>query len=182
MMAAKKKVSFNDLFKDMVATNGLATTKDIQAVLKRIDRLEKKMLALKNTGVSGQKSGKRVLTTQPVFNAIKQKKNGYQIINQACPLFVPLAEEGFAGKPVTKTIAKNYLYPLKLKQIDTLILGCTHYPLLKDVIQEKIGRQVKLIDPAEQTAEQLKRFLADNPDLENTLPKNNQLVGRYSRQ
>ena len=65
---------------------------------------------------------------------------------QACPLLVPLVEEGWLTKPETTTIVKKYLLPLKSKQIDTLILGCTHYPLLQDLIQAKIGRRVAVID------------------------------------
>lgn len=65
---------------------------------------------------------------------------------QACPLLVPLVEEGWLTRPETAMIVKKYLRPLKVKQIDTLILGCTHYPLLQDLIQAKIGRRVTVID------------------------------------
>jgi len=60
------------------------------------------------------------------------------------------------SKPETRMIVKKYLYPLKGKQIDTLILGCTHYPLLKDIIQHKIGKQVKIIDSSISIASQIK--------------------------
>ncbi len=65
---------------------------------------------------------------------------------QACPLLVPLVEEGWLQKPETAMIVKKYLRPLKVRQIDTLILGCTHYPLLQKLIQAKAGRRVRVID------------------------------------
>ena len=68
------------------------------------------------------------------------------VFSKACPLFVPLVEEKFHKRPETKKIARFYLRDLKNKGIDTLILGCTHYPLIKDTIQHSIGRKVNLID------------------------------------
>lgn len=69
-----------------------------------------------------------------------------KVFEKACPLFVPLAEEGMVNHPATKLIVKEYLDELKKQNIDTLILGCTHYPLLSKVIQEVMGDKVKLID------------------------------------
>lgn len=69
--------------------------------------------------------------------------------SRACPLFVPLVEEGLIKNKETKEIAKNYLVPLKREKIDTLILACTHYPLLKDTISEIIGEKVTIINPAQ---------------------------------
>ncbi len=69
-----------------------------------------------------------------------------EILEKACPLFVPLAEEGMIDHPATKLIADEYLSELKKHKIDTLILGCTHYPILSKVIQEVMGDEVKLID------------------------------------
>jgi len=78
--------------------------------------------------------------------------NEVKMYFQACPLFVPLVEENWIKRQETKTIAKKYLQDLKLKNIDTLILGCTHYSFLKDVIARAIGKKVRLIDCAEQVA------------------------------
>lgn len=118
--------------------------------------------------------GTRATTSSNIYqDKIKQHKNGYTIISKACPLFVPLAEEGWTDKPVTKMVAKKYLYSLKLKNVDTLILGCTHYPLLKKIIQEKMGRQVKLVDPAEEVAREVKKYLAENSEIEKKLAKSN---------
>ncbi len=81
------------------------------------------------------------------------------ISSQACPLLVPLVEENLFNRAETKMILRSYLHPLKLKGVDTLILGCTHYPLLKKHIQIKVGGQVKLIDPAEEVIKSLGEYL-----------------------
>jgi len=78
-----------------------------------------------------------------------------------CPLLVPLVEEGWIHKPETKMIVKKYLHPLKVRQIDTLILACTHYPILKPIIQKKIGRRVKVIDSAQAVAQQLLSYFKE---------------------
>lgn len=103
---------------------------------------------------------------------IKERKDHFEIFSKACPLFVSLVEENWTKKPETKTIAKKYLQSLKVKGIDTLILGCTHYPLLKEIIQAKIGKRRKLVDPAQETVFTVKQFLNENPKIENRLPKN----------
>ncbi len=82
-----------------------------------------------------------------------------QIFAQACPLFVPLVEEGWHDDPVTNIIVYRYLNSLKEKQIDTLILGCTHYPILEKSIQNVIGNSVKLIDSGRALAHKLKNIL-----------------------
>lgn len=90
---------------------------------------------------------------------------GFKVFSQACPLLVPLVEEGWVNKRETKMILRRYLHPFKDKQIDTLVLGCTHYPLLKDLIQPRIGRRVSLVDSSIETARFLQGFLAERPDL-----------------
>jgi len=95
-----------------------------------------------------------------------------RVYSAACPLLVPLVEEGWLKKPVTSMIVKKYLHPLKVRQIDTLILGCTHYPLLKNIIQNKIGKRVNIIDSSVGVAEKVKNFLKTNKDVENKLSKN----------
>ncbi|MGD8844787.1 MAG: glutamate racemase [Desulfobacteraceae bacterium] len=80
-----------------------------------------------------------------------------KVVMTPCPLLVPLVEEGWLKKPETVMIVRKYLAPLKTRQIDTLILGCTHYPVLRDVIQRKIGAQVALVDSAEAIADQVHR-------------------------
>jgi len=74
------------------------------------------------------------------------------VVAKACPLFVPLAEEGWTNGPVARAVAEAYLAELAQHTIDTLVLGCTHYPLLTDVIAETVGERVTLVDSAEATA------------------------------
>ncbi len=85
-----------------------------------------------------------------------------KIYSKSCPLFVSLVEEGWVDKEVTKEIAREYLEELKNKEIDTLILACTHYPMLKKIIKEELGPKIKIINPAESLAKELKLFLKDN--------------------
>jgi glutamate racemase len=79
----------------------------------------------------------------------------------ACPLFVPLVEEGWVDHPATRLIAESYLAPLRALDVDTLVLGCTHYPLLAQVIAETIGRGVTLVDSAAETARALRESLGE---------------------
>ncbi len=96
---------------------------------------------------------------------ILAKRPHYRVHSQACPLLVPLVEEGWLNRRETKTITKKYLQPLRCKQVDTLILGCTHYPMLKHVIRPRIGKRVKIIDSSTETALFLKNFLDKNPEI-----------------
>ncbi|MEZ5358884.1 MAG: glutamate racemase [Candidatus Zixiibacteriota bacterium] len=91
--------------------------------------------------------------------AIHRINKKIKVFSLACPLFVPLAEEGFHDKPATFLIAEDYLQTLKDNGIDTLVLGCTHYPLLKDAIQRVVGDDVKIIDSATSTAIEVKDIL-----------------------
>lgn len=84
-----------------------------------------------------------------------------EITSGACPLFVPMAEEGMNNHEATKLIAQDYLQPFQDAGVDTLILGCTHYPLLLDAIQSTMGDSVALVDSAKPTAEMLKERLAE---------------------
>jgi glutamate racemase len=98
-----------------------------------------------------------------------------RVYSAACPLLVPLVEEGWLKRPETAMIVKKYLYPLKIRQIDTLILGCTHYPLLKQVIQRKIGKRVRIVDSSVSVAGEVQRFLEERPDMDARLSKTGQI-------
>ena len=93
-----------------------------------------------------------------------------EIFSQACPLFVPLAEEGETNSAIAHQVAAKYLAGLRAHQIDTLVLGCTHYPLLKNVIAETIGSEVQLIDSGAATAAEIETMLRErnllNPQAE----------------
>jgi glutamate racemase len=105
---------------------------------------------------------------------IKQKAPQFRIYSQSCPLLVPLVEEGWLDSRETKMILRKYLAPLKQKNIDTLVLGCTHYPLLKDLIQHRMGRnKIRLIDSSIEVALTLKTHLEETPALRNLLSRGN---------
>ena len=90
-----------------------------------------------------------------------------RILSRACPLFVPLVEEGWTDHEVTHRVAQIYLDEWRNDQLDTLILGCTHYPLLKDVIQSVLGDSVSLVDSAQETAKAVQRLLHERNLLTN---------------
>jgi glutamate racemase len=92
--------------------------------------------------------------------AIRALNSDVFITARACPLFVPLVEEGWTDHDATRLIAREYLAPLVAADIDTLVLGCTHYPLLKPLLREVLGPDVRLIDSAEETAAETARTLA----------------------
>lgn len=94
-------------------------------------------------------------------SSLKRFNPEARVVSRACPLFVPLVEEGWTEGDITRAVAARYLGGLKSEGIDTLILGCTHYPLLKPVIAEQMGEGVRLVDSAEATADQLAEMLAD---------------------
>lgn len=100
---------------------------------------------------------------------LKELSPDYRIYSRACPLLVPLVEEGWLSKRETKMIVRRYLHPLKGHRIDTLVLGCTHYPLLKDLIHPRIGKTTNLIDSSIEVAGAVKNFLINNPTIEKSL-------------
>jgi glutamate racemase len=109
--------------------------------------------------------GTRATINNKAYSAeIKRIDPALEVYEKACPLFVPLAEEGWINTDATRLIAEDYLAELREKGIDTLVLGCTHYPILSAVIQEVIGSNVQLIDSGVASAEVVKQVL-DRMDL-----------------
>ncbi|MCI5132815.1 MAG: glutamate racemase, partial [Candidatus Electrothrix sp. EH2] len=96
---------------------------------------------------------------------IKEMRPDCRVYGQACPLLVPLIEEGWLNRRETKMILRRYLHPLRRHQVDTLILGCTHYPLLTRLIRTRIGKKVQLIDSSIETAGHVKSFLDNSPEI-----------------
>jgi len=120
--------------------------------------------------------GTRATVTSGIYEKkIIENQPQARVYSIACPLLVPLVEEGWLNKAETAMIVKKYLKPLKSRQIDTLILGCTHYPLLKKVIQRKIGRRVQLIDSSISVSKSIKAFLGANSEIDRRLGRNDQL-------
>lgn len=121
--------------------------------------------------VESSRSGRiGVIATEGTINsasyqdAITKAKPGIEVWTQACPLFVPLAEEGLQDHPAARLLAKDYLAPLLQHGIDTLVLGCTHYPLLAPLLREVVGTTVKLIDSADAVAQAIIPPAAKRPD------------------
>lgn len=92
-------------------------------------------------------------------DAIHRASASAEVMQAACPLFVPLAEEGWTREPETFSIARRYLEPVVAWKPEALVLGCTHYPILRDVIQQTVGESVTLIDSGEATAAEVGEIL-----------------------
>lgn len=130
--------------------------------------VEKAVVATKNKRIGV--IGTRATINSKIYEKLIQEKNpAIKVFSQTAPLLVPLVEEGWLKKSETKRIIKFYLHPLRLAQIDTLIMACTHYPLLREQIQLKIGRKTKLVDPGEEVVLKVKEFLEKNPEIEKKL-------------
>lgn len=106
--------------------------------------------------------------------AMKRLDPEIEVIGTPCPLFVPLVEEGWVDNEIALMVAKRYLNPLKKEAIDTLLLGCTHYPLLKGILKDVMGDGVTLIDSAQETAAEVEKILS-----EKGLLKKNSEEGRH---
>jgi len=114
--------------------------------------------------------GTRATVNSNVYErAILARRPGATVLSRACPLLVPLVEEGWLNRRETKMILRRYLHPLRSRQIDTLVLGCTHYPLLAPLIQPRIGRRVTLIDSSLAVAGAVRAYLDAHPELADRL-------------
>jgi glutamate racemase len=115
--------------------------------------------AATRSGIIGIMATVGTVNSQAFQKALLALNKNYKVLAQACPLFVPLIEGGFIEAEETKRVVKEYLKPLLKEKIDTLILGCTHYPHLSKIIKEKAGPEVVLIDPAEEAVAEAKNLL-----------------------
>lgn len=93
--------------------------------------------------------------------ALRALRPDVEIVSRACPLFVPLAEEGMTDHAVTRIVAREYLEPFLADGVDALILGCTHYPVFKPLLADVLGPSVTLIDSAEETAREVEQTLRE---------------------
>jgi len=96
---------------------------------------------------------------------ILKSDSSVKIFAQACPLLVPMVEEGIVDDVIAQEILKKYIDPLKEKGIDVLVLACTHYPLLKSLIEKQVGKDIKIINPAESVAKEMKRYFKNYPEI-----------------
>lgn len=99
------------------------------------------------------------ITSGAYQRSLKARGQGVFVKAVACPLFVPLIEEGWAGHPVTYSIARRYLSPLIRSRVDTVVMGCTHYPLIRNVLRRILGPEVELVDSAVAVAREAARTL-----------------------
>ena len=116
-----------------------------------------------NIGVIGTNGTINSGMYQRYLNIINPEVN---VFAKACPLFVPLVEEGWINDSITKDVASRYLEEFANFNIDTLVLGCTHYPLLREIIALELGKEVELVNPAYETAKTLKKVL-ENKKIKN---------------
>lgn len=129
--------------------------------------------AVKHTKVGrvGVVGTKATISSHSYDAEIHKLNPNIKVYSQACPLLVPFIEEGWQERPEAKSILKKYLKPLKSCNIDTLILGCTHYPLMHKEFEKYMGKKVKVFDTGEVVAEKLKDYLARHPEIESKLSK-----------
>ena len=101
------------------------------------------------------------IKSETYTKVIRSLKADAEVVGKPCPLFVPLVEEGFAKHRITEEVIDIYLADMKKTDIDTMILGCTHYPLLRSRIMEYFGEKVHIVNPAYETAMDLKAILKE---------------------
>ena len=123
-----------------------------------------------NIGVIGTQTTINSMAYSKEINKINEK---IQIFTQSCPLFVPLIEEGLINDDITELIIKKYLYSIKKSNIDTLILGCTHYPIIASSIENYFEKKINIIDSGLVTAQHIKRHLIENNLFADNTKKNN---------
>lgn len=170
---AKQDISFLQSFhvKAVVAACGTVSTTALDAIADEYPvpvfgvteaavRKAAKVTQNNKIGLIGTKAS---INSGTYNKLIKEWAPEAEVIGSACPLFVPLVENGriHRGDVVIETLAREYLQPVKNAGVDTLILGCTHYPLLSDIIAEIMGPDVRLISPGEETAKFVARKLRE---------------------
>lgn len=116
-------------------------------------------IAATRSGVMGLIATVGTVSSGAYEREILGLKKEARVISQPCPLFVPLIEGGFVEAEETKRVVKEYLKPLLKEKIDTLILGCTHYPHLTNILRERTGPEVVFVDPAEEAVSDAKKLL-----------------------
>lgn len=133
----------------------------------------RRAVSMTRTGKVGVIGTTATIQSSAYAKAIKRMNREIEVVTRACPLFVPLAEEGWVDNEVARLTARIYLQGLKAEGVDTLVLGCTHYPLLKGIIAETMGDEVQLVDSAEETARTVAETLNDRGLLRPSSEKGN---------
>jgi len=128
-------------------------------VIGMIEPGAKTALQVSKNGIIGVIGTRATINNKAYSNELKKLNPKIKVYEKACPLFVPLAEEGWIDHKATQLVAKEYLSGLREMKIDSLVLGCTHYPILIDTIQKVIGKNVKLIDSGTPAARLVEDYL-----------------------
>jgi glutamate racemase len=123
----------------------------------------------RTSGVVGVIATEGTVRSKAYTNAIRALDPDIEVIESAAPLFVPLAEEGWANTHVAREVTEIYLEPLIDAGIDTLVLGCTHYPILRGTIEQVVGESVHIVDSAETTAQVVREALGPSAGIERPL-------------
>jgi len=117
--------------------------------------------------------GTRATVNSKAYESEIMKINpNIKVYSKACPLLVPIIEEGWQSKPEATSILKKYLRDIKSRNIDTLILGCTHYPIMTKTFKKLMGKKVNILDTGDIVAESLMEYLERHPEIEKKLGKN----------
>ncbi len=140
--------------------------KNVLGVVRPVAEAAIQISQTKRIGVVGTRT---TINSNVYEKELKKLNSKVKVFQQACPLLVPLIEEGWHKKPEAKRILKKYLWHLKNKNIDTLILGCTHYPILIKDFQRIMGQQVQVLDSSRIIAEKLKDYLSRHSEINNVL-------------
>jgi glutamate racemase len=178
------------LFKKGASVVVLACNTASGIALRHVQEKNKKMLKSENKRILGvlipiaefvakKTKGKRVgiIGTKATIKSgvyekeIKKINPDIQVFSQACPLLVPLIEENYHKKPEARSILKKYLMPLKNANIDTLVLGCTHYSFMEKEIKRFMGKRVEIVNSGEIMGQSLKEYLSRHPEIEKKLKK-----------
>jgi glutamate racemase len=133
----------------------------------------RRAVAATRTGIVGVIGTEATITSSAYAKAIKRLNPDISVVTRACPLLVPLVEAGWIDNEVARLTARIYLEGLRNEGVDTLVLGCTHYPLLKGIIAEVMGDDVTLVDSAEETALTVAEILAEKHLLRPTAEQGN---------
>jgi len=147
----------------------LSENKRILGVLIPVAEEASKLSRVDRVGVIGTKA---TINSKVYEKEIHKFNSEIKVYAKACPLLVPFIEEGWHKKPEAISILKKYLKPIKSSNIDALILGCTHYPLMQQEIKRIMGKKVHILPSGEITAKSLKDYLEKHPEIEKTLSKN----------
>lgn len=128
-----------------------------------------------HSGKIGIVGTKGTIESQAFLKELNKLNPNLKIYQQSCPLLVPLVEEGYQAKKEAKMILRGYLRPLKFKKIDTLILGCTHYPIMSEQIGQVMGKNCQVLDSGEIVAKSLINYLERHREIESLLSKNGKI-------